>query len=292
MFRDILPLLCCPCCHAGLTLHATAECNGDILAGKLTCSEGHCFPIRDGVADFQSAEQDFFNQWEALSDGQDFSKVDNAIDASNGPEITRRRELVLDAILNAVQAQGGPLLDIATGRGLLLTELARRLPEDVPLIATDLSAFVLRHDRQKFAALFPHRKISFLACDATCLPLHSGVIQVATTYGGFSNMLGCADAALQEAHRVLLPGGMLADSFVVIRENSQGYATLQQVCQEQALQDAENFFLHAPLLQKHQALFSAVECCAAVEGLGVDNQMDLLPYPGEWYAEEVFVSQK
>lgn len=292
MFRDILPLLCCPRCHAGLTLHAAAEHNGDVLTGTLTCAGGHRFLIHDGVADFQSAEQDFVNQWETLSDGQDFAEVDSAIDAGNGPEITRRRELVLDAILHAVQSQGGPLLDIATGRGLLLTELARRLPEDIPLIAVDLSAFVLRHDRQKFAALFPQRKISFLACDATCLPLREGVIRAATTYGGFSNMLGCADKALAEAQRVLAPGGLLADSFVVIREDSQGYATLRQVCQEQALQDAEDFFLHAHLFQKHQALFSAVEYHVAVEGLGVDNQMDLLPYPGEWYAEEVFVSRK
>lgn len=292
MFRDILPLLCCPRCHAELTLHTDSEHNGDVLTGTLTCTGGHSFFIRAGVADFQSTEQAFTNQWETMSQGQDFSEVDSAIDAGSGPEITRRRELVLDTILSAVQAQGGPLLDIATGRGLLLTELSRRLPEDVPLIAADLSAFVLQHDRQKFAARFPQRKISFLACDATCLPLREGVIRAATTYGGFSNMLGCADKALQEAHRILAPGGLLADSFVVIREDSQGYATLRQVCQEQALQDAEAFFLHTPLLQKHRALFSAVEYHAAVEGQGIPTNMDLLPYPGEWYAEEVFISRK
>lgn len=293
MYKAIINHLCCPRCRANLSLRIEIENEGDVLEGVFSCENGHTYRINRGVADFNSEEQGFANQWETMSEEQSFEKLDHDMDAKNPTEIIQRREMVLSAIVGAVSERNSKVvLDIASGRGLLLTELAKQLSDDVHIISIDLSAFVLKYDYQKFKQIAPNKKISYLACDATNLPLKDSVVDAATTYCGFSNMIGCADQALQDAHRVIKPGGILVDSFVVIEKESQGYEILHQVCTEQSITGAEGFFLHDGLAKHHRDLFSTVKCDTVFEGIGVGNGMDLLPYDGEWYAEQVFISEK
>ena len=293
MYRAILNHLCCPVCRKNFLLRADSEVDGDVIEGLLTCEEGHNYRIHQGVADFNSLEQGFANQWEELSDGQSFEEFDSHVDAHNPAQVIERREMVLDAITGAAAAHKPMVvLDIASGRGLLLTELVKALDADAHIISIDLSKFVLQYDHQKFKKQTPNRKISFLACDATNLPLKENAVDAATTYCGFSNMVGCAGEALAEAHRVLKPAGILVDSYVVIEKESKGYELLHQVCVQQQLSGAEEFFLHEGVVKHHEALFSGVDCKRVFEGRGVGNDMDLLPYDGEWYAEEVLISTK
>lgn len=239
MYTAILNHLCCPVCRKSLRIRADAVVGDDVMEGSLTCENGHTFPIRKGVADFDSVEQGFANQWEDLSEGRSFEDLDREMDQQNPDEVLKRRTLVLDAIVAAVSSHDCKVvLDIASGRGLLLTELVKALREDVHVICVDLSAFVLRYDHQKFKRIAPNARISYLACDATNLPLKDNVVDAATTYCGFSNMIGCADRALREAHRVIKPAGILADSYVVIHKASKGYETLHQVCVDQKLTGA------------------------------------------------------
>ena len=293
MYKTIVDYLCCPKCRANLILKIESEVDGDVFEGFLTCKCGHTFRISQGVADFNSEEQGFANQWESMSEEQSFEALDHDMDVKNPSEILQRRAMVLGAIIDAVpDCNCNVVLDIASGRGLLLTELVKNLTDDVHIISIDLSAFVLKYDHHKFKQITPNKKISYLACDATNLPLKDNVIDAATTYCGFSNMLGVAEQALQEAHRVVKPAGVLVDSYVVIQRESKGYETLHRVCTEQGLVGAEEFFLYEGLTKQHGNLFSAVECNVVFEGIGVDNGMDLLPYDGEWYAEQVFISKK
>lgn len=293
MYKVIMNYLCCPQCRRNLALRSDLEVEDEVLEGILTCESGHSFHIRKGVADFNSVEQGFANQWETLSEEQGFEELDRDVDEKNPAEVIQRRELVLRAIVDAVSNRDCKvLLDIASGRGLMLTELAKHLDDDVHIISIDLSAFVLKYDHQKFKRIAPNQKISYLACDATNLPLKDCVIDATTTYCGFSNMVGCADQALQDAHRVIKPGGVLVDSYVVIEKESQGYEILHKVCTEQKITGAETFFLHDGVAKHHEDLFSVVEYKNVFEGIGVGNDMDLLPYDGEWYSEQVFTSTK
>lgn len=293
MYSAILNRLCCPRCRSNLSLRADVVVDDDVIKGALTCEGGHAFRISQGVVDFNSQEQGFANQWESLDEEQDFDELNREMDAQNPAEIVQRRELVLDTIVSAVSERNCKvLLDIASGRGLLLTELAKRLKEDVQIISIDLSAYVLKHDCEKLKKIAPNRKISYLACDAANLPLKDGAVDAATTYCGFSNMLGCAKEALQDACRAVKSGGVLVDSYVVIDIASEGYERLHAVCAEQGMTGAEAFFLHGGVARHHEALFSAVDCKVVFEGIGIGNGMDLLPYDGEWYAEQVFISEK
>lgn len=293
MYKAIVNHLCCPKCRGDLTLKVAVEIDNDVMEGLLACENNHTFQINQGIADFNSNEQSFANQWESMSEEQRFADLDREMDAKNPDAVLERREMVLDAIVSKVAGHNGKVvLDIASGRGLLLTKLASNLADDVHILSVDLSAYVLKYDRQKFKRLAPGKKISYLACDATNLPIKECVIDAAATYCGFSNMLGCAGEALQEAHRVLKPGGVLLDSFVVIGQDSKGCETLRQICAQQNITGAEEFFLHEGLNKNHSALFADVACNTVFEGIGVGNGMDLLPYPGEWYAEQVFISRK
>lgn len=293
MYKAIVNYLCCPKCRTNLDLNIDIEIDGDVLEGALTCECGHTFRISQGVVDFNSEEQGFANQWESMGQEQSFEELDRDMDVKNPPEIIHRRELVLGAIVGAVTNHTpNVVLDIASGRGLMLAELAKNLSDDVHIISVDLSGFVLKYDYNKFKRIAPNKKISYLACDATNLPLKDCVVDAATTYCGFSNMLGCAGEALKEAQRVIKYHGILVDSYVVIRQASKGYDILHQVCTEQHIDGAEDFFLHDVLVKHHEDLFGTVECNVVFEGIGVGNGMDLLPYHGEWYAEQVFVSKK
>lgn len=293
MYKTIIELLRCPKCCETLNLQSDKEIDDDVLDGTLFCKNGHTYHISNGVVDFNSAEQGFANQWESMSEEQSFEEIDREVDSKNPTEIIQRREMVLQSIISSVIERNCKIvLDIASGRGLMLTELANALPDDVHIISIDLSRFVLKYDYQKFKCIAPSKKISYLACDATNLPIKDSVIDAATTYCGFSNMIGCAGKALRDAHRVIKPSGTLVDSYVVINEKSQGYEVLNKVCTEQNITGAEEFFLHDGLVKHHESLFSAVKCNTVFEGIGVGNGMDLLPYDGEWYAEQVFVSEK
>lgn len=293
MYKAIMNYLCCPKCRGSLSLRVDIENEDDVWEGTLTCVSGHTYRISRGVADFNSKEQGFVNQWESMSEEQSFAELDREMDTKNPAEMLHRREIVLDAIVSAVSDRNCKVvLDIASGRGLMLTKLVKTLDDDVHIISIDLSAFVLKYDYQKLKRISPNKKISYLACDATNLPLKDHVIDAATTYGGFSNMIGCAGEALRDAYRAIKPGGILVDSYVVIKKESRGYEMLHQVCTDQNITGAEDFFLHDELTKHHGDLFSAVECNTVFDGIGVGNGMDLLPYHGEWYAEQVFVSEK
>lgn len=293
MYKTILTHLCCPQCRRNLTIRSDVAIDDDVIEGILTCENGHIYHIHKGVADFNSVEQDFVNQWEELTEDQSFEDFDHEVDAHNPTEVIERRKMVLDAIVDEVSNhECKVVLDIASGRGLLLTELTKTLDKDVHIISIDLSAFVLKYDHQKLKQIAPNMKISYLACDATNLPLKDNTVDAATTYCGFSNMIGCADKALQDAHRVIKPAGILVDSYVVIEKDSKGYEQLHQVCTDHQIIGAEDFFVHAGVAKYHENLFSMVKHNVVFEGIGVGNGMDLLPYDGEWYAEQVFVSKK
>jgi uncharacterized protein len=50
MRHDLIEILVCPMCRAGLTLEATREADGEVVEGRLTCSGCHeVFPIEDGI---------------------------------------------------------------------------------------------------------------------------------------------------------------------------------------------------------------------------------------------------
>ena len=49
MRRDLMDILVCPVTKSALTLEVTEETDGEVIAGTLTCEEGHVYPIEEGI---------------------------------------------------------------------------------------------------------------------------------------------------------------------------------------------------------------------------------------------------
>lgn len=293
MFREIIPILCCPQCRANVSLKAFTVEKEEITEGEIVCENQHSFPVHDGVLDFGSREQEGSNQWSEYYKEEDYAELDRTIQERKTEQQRMQEETVVSAMVDElVKQKQGFLLDIASGRGMLLDRLIPQLDEEVHLIATDLSFDVLKYDRIKFADRNPGLKIDYIACDATALPVKSETMDGVTSFFGIANMLGLVQEGIQEAARVLKKGSALTDSYIVIRKESQGYRILRDYCAQNDMAGTQDVYVEDTQEAFHEKYFGCVDKSIVMEGIGGKNEVDLLPYEGEWYAEVIFRSKK
>lgn len=114
-------------------------------------------------------------------------------------------EAQLDFIAARLADCPGPVVDIASGRGMLAARLMERIA--APVVATDLSPSVL-HGYQ--ASRWPERlesgRLIHLAFDAAAIPFQDGSLPAVTTCLGLQNIPG-PERAIRELRRVC--GGAL-----------------------------------------------------------------------------------
>lgn len=295
MYREMLELLVCPDCHSSFQLTEISVIDEEIIEGILWCEHGHRYWIHEGVVDFCTQEQGMANQWSEMYQETDYETLDKEIEqAQSAEEIARQNQLFERFIEELSTLKQGTIVDIASGRGMLLRALAPHLNAQVQLIATDLSYQVLRYDRLKLKKINPHLRVNYLTCDATKLPLKDGCVDRAVSFFGIANMLGLVDQGIQEAARILKSGGKLLNALIVIHEHSRGFAALQQFCQENEADGAQQAYVLSTLQAMHQAAFPTVACQVVYEGISPvnDQQLDLLPYPGEWFGQIIFSGEK
>ncbi|NOZ28556.1 MAG: methyltransferase domain-containing protein [Chloroflexi bacterium] len=85
-----------------------------------------------------------------------------------------------------LSSSDSPIVDLASGLGHLLEEMARRLT--CPIVATDFSPRVLRRDRQRLEFFGLYDRVSLLAFDARRTPFKDGAVKTLTTYQGLANI--------------------------------------------------------------------------------------------------------
>lgn len=110
----------------------------------------------------------------------------------------------LDLAMRAVRLQPRSVLEIAAGTGAVTRELARVLPDDVPITATDLSQPMIDHA----ATTGLHRPVRWQQADALALPFEEGCFDLVICQFGVMFFPDKA-AAFAESRRVLRPGGVL-----------------------------------------------------------------------------------
>ena len=103
---------------------------------------------------------------------------------------------------------GGTILEVACGTGISTQCLRSALPEDVAIVATDLSEPMLDHARAKRGGM---ANLSFEAADAADLPFEDERFDAVVCQFGMMFLPDKA-AGMAEAARVLKPGGQLAFS--------------------------------------------------------------------------------
>ncbi len=113
---------------------------------------------------------------------------------------------------------GGALsrvLEIAAGTGVATRELARTLPENVEIVATDLNEAMLEHAEELGTA----RPVEWRQADAAALPFPDGSFDAVVCQFGVMFFPDKAKA-FAEARRVLRPGGIfLFNTWDRIEEN-------------------------------------------------------------------------
>lgn len=105
-------------------------------------------------------------------------------------------------------AEGGRVLDVATGTGDVLLEIARTTPASVKIVGADFSAEMVRLGSEKIAAT-PHAgRIEFKVAPCEDLPFPSNSFDSVTIAFGIRNVVD-RRLGLAELWRVIKPGGRL-----------------------------------------------------------------------------------
>ncbi|MBD5460930.1 MAG: methyltransferase domain-containing protein, partial [Lachnospiraceae bacterium] len=157
----------------------------EIMEGKIVCEKGHNFYVHDGILDFQSQEQEIFNSWSKYDKDENLAELNRQIDAGKTDSQRKIENDFVSAIVREANVlRKGFLLDVASGRGVLLRELLKNMAPDVDIISVDLSFHILKQDRLKFKKSYPHARVNYIACDATNLPIQDDSIDMACTFVG------------------------------------------------------------------------------------------------------------
>ncbi|GLC29183.1 class I SAM-dependent methyltransferase [Clostridium omnivorum] len=294
MYKDLSDILICPECKGKLKLSINKEENGEVIDGKLCCDNNHNWAIKEGVINFGSKEQDLSNNWEEMFIQNGYEGLDKKILDSTPENMIRINEMTKDFIINRINNhENKVILDIATGRGMLLTELARKITVDAQVVCADLSFEVLKYDRLKVKKINPNLKINYIACDATNLPIKENSIDLAVSFHGIANMLDKIPLGVVEAKRVLKEEKSLLNCGTNIRENSQGYKAMKEWFNSQEIYEAEKVFTNLGFKNVHEAAsFKNVELITIAEDNGQKCDTDLIPYEGEWFSVVVAECKK
>ena len=295
MYKDILGVLRCPICKNSFQLNEQQTENEEVIEGTLLCNNAHRYAIRRGVIDFCSQEQEGMNQWSELIKDDDYEKLDEKVEAEKPEKEREQQRLHLASIVEeAGKLESGYIVDIASGRGMLLTKLVEVVKKSVNLLATDLSFEILMYDRIKLKKINPKARVSFIACDATAMPLEGGFADMAVSFFGVANMLGIVEKGVQEASRITKENGRFLNAFLVIKENSKGFDAVKKICDENEMTGAERTYLDEVMRELHGKHFSEVLTHVIVEDIreNVENKLDLLPYQGEWFAYVTYEGRK
>ena len=104
------------------------------------------------------------------------------------------RDTALRHVVERVSGGDGPVVDIATGRGMLLERLAGATSR--PIVATDISPTILGRVRTRLAAA----DVMYVAADAHALPFRDASIPTLVSHVGLANVPD-APSLLRELRR-------------------------------------------------------------------------------------------
>lgn len=109
-----------------------------------------------------------------------------------------------DLALRAAAGRPRAVLEVAAGTGVVTRELARALPTDSEIVATDLNQAMIDHA----ATIGTARPVQWRQADAMKLPFADETYDLVVCQFGVM-FFGDKPAAFAEARRVLRPGGVL-----------------------------------------------------------------------------------
>jgi len=287
MYENLIPILSCPTCGGGLSYDGITR-DDRLFSGRLQCNDcSHLYPVEDEIPILiDPAKSSFDWEWEVdIEAGETFDAFDHAYYGSLPPDAREARAYLINRIVHMCNQSPGPILDVATGRGVLLRDLALLLVTDQPLLGMDIDQKVLRGTQGFLRRRGLYDPVSLAVMDAKRLALRGETIGLVTTWFGFNNMPEAA-AALQEAFRVLMPGGKLIAATLDVRRASTTYKVANEAGFADFLTD-EHIDYH---LQAAGLTLERVETFAT--GIWPGNPYDAIPLRGDWFAHRLVLASR
>ncbi|MBF8435531.1 class I SAM-dependent methyltransferase [Halanaerobiaceae bacterium Z-7014] len=284
MYKNILEILTCPRCQEKLQIEAEKESNGEVIEGLLTCTNYHQWQVEDGIIIFQAQEQKEVNNWNELYKDISYQELDTKIkDSTPQVELTAQKEGIREIINIVKKKDSTKILDIATGRGMLLTELVQEFGSKISLVAVDLSARVLKYDRLKCKELNPKARINFIACDATELPILKDSLDLSVSFFGIQNMGSLIPEGIKEGVRVSKKG--LINTGYIIKDDNPEIPSINKKLKKAGYDIRLDQFTESYFRQSHKLTDDyKINVKKIFEGIGGNNKNDLIPIKDMWFA--------
>jgi ubiquinone/menaquinone biosynthesis C-methylase UbiE len=283
MKKDFVSKLKCSECGTDLSVKSISEETQEIVEGFLICESGHEWRIHEGVLDFNSQEQDFGNNWTEMYKSFGYLELDEYI-MSRVPEVQQQsyKAAILEIISSIENSESKSVLDIATGRGMLLVELIRHFGSSVEFVCVDLSHKVLKFDRLKCLELNEDANVNFIACDATNIPLKSEIIDLAVSFCGIQNIEEFASAGVHEGHRVSKHG--LLNFGIIIKDDNPQIDALNEALKTAGSTLTLNSATESGFEKIHESEKFTYDMNTIFEGIGEPQEGDMIPIENEWFA--------
>ncbi|MDH7478232.1 MAG: class I SAM-dependent methyltransferase [Candidatus Bathyarchaeota archaeon] len=191
--------------------------------------------------------------------------------------LKRLMEKFIKCVSDSCKETDNRVLDVASGMGGFLLQLAEKSPDKSILIGTDVSEKPLRGAMNKAKNIGVYQKISLIVTDAKHLAFKDKTLSTISSHFGFDNVPETV-SALKESFRVLKPNGKVIFSSIWLREDSESIKIAEkyrvgQVASENRLKQ---------VLEKTGFILDWVEEIYA--GVWPYNPMDLLPVEGDEFS--------
>jgi len=184
---------------------------------------------------------------------------------------------LVQSVLDSCREVDYMVLDIASGMGRLILQLASKSLENIIVIGTDVSEKPLRGAMNKAKKGTVYQKLSLIVTDAKHLAFKKEALSTVSSYFGFDNIPETI-LALNEIFRVLKPNGKAIFSSIWLREDSKSIKLAEkyrvgQIASENRLKRS---------LEKIGFKLDWIK--EIYSGVWPYNPMDLLPVQGDEFS--------
>lgn len=268
MHKTLVPLLICPVCHGELISRIDREDASQISEGSFTCQScKRAYPVVDSIGIFLNHEEigdDFWKEQETFATKfrkqhpiryflltktflgnirpeHHFLKgllleneeiLESATKRIYTKEYLAGYEKTKKALSDVEKGNPAVILEIACGRGGFFKSFLQSRKGGGIYVASDFSLTVLRNNLKWLRRHEFQNQVTLMVFDAKSMPFRDSTIPTMTSNLGFPNIKGNGKA-VQEAFRVLTPGGVLLTNFMFTTEDTENYAKAREMGFEQ-----------------------------------------------------------
>jgi ubiquinone/menaquinone biosynthesis C-methylase UbiE/uncharacterized protein YbaR (Trm112 family) len=282
MHKELLQFLACPICRTSLTFDGEAT-NNRFVNGYLKCNKGHLYQVKEEIGlikDAKLSAEEF--KWKVdVADESKYDEIQKQYNSYLSEDLKIALKKLMEMLIHRVSSSCGEtdnmVLDIASGMGRLILQLADKSSEDIIIIGTDVDEKPLRGAMNKARRAEVYQKLSLIVMDAKHLAFKDNALSTISSYFGFDNVPETV-LALKESFRILKADGKVVFSSLWYREGSKSIKIAEkykvgQIASENRLKQA---------LEKTGFVLDWVE--EIYSGVWPYNPMDLLPVQGDEFS--------